>query len=560
MIEPRQSVKTLKAYSPPLEGRRERIRLDFNENTAGFPEFYPQEPPTLFTCYPEYQAFIEQMSSLWKLPQENFLLTNGSDEALFLGAFTFIEPGQDTALTMTPTFSLIPHYLKLVGSDLIEVPYTSEFQYDTDKISKYLQEQSIKLALFASPDNPTGAMLTLETIRNWCRSYPNTLFVIDEAYAEYAGTTALPLIHEFNNLLITRTFSKAWGLAGVRLGMMIGSRNLIDMLQRVRSPYSVNALAIQTAAQLLPHHAEVLQQAQEVMKRKERVLQEVARRGYRIIPGHANFFLMQVGLDAAGFCEFFQQRGILLRNQSGLPGLRGLVRVSVGTQTEMEKFLSVLDEVRQKRVLLFDMDDTLVDTSQSFDVTIAQLVERHSGQSLFEDELSKLRAKGGFNDDWEATVELLRQRGITKTYGDIVGEAQALYLGIAMEVETWLVAPETLSELKKRYRLGVATGRCRVEYDPIWHERFEPLFDVVICQDDDPACAKKPSPELLQLALSALKAEGGLYIGNAVDDMKAAKAAGLTAIGVTTTHDVGKLRAAGADFVFDSLSELAFNL
>lgn len=556
MIKPRQTVEQLRAYLPPLEGRREQIRLDFNENTSGFPATYAQEPATLYTAYPEYTAFLKQLSAAWEVPEDHLLLTNGSDEALFVTSFTFIEPGQDAALTMMPTFSLIPHYLKLVGSRLIEVPYTADFQYDVPAIEQRLNEAAIKLVVLASPDNPIGATVPIETIRRWCAGYPETLFVIDEAYAEYAGITALPLIHEFNNILITRTFSKAWGMAGLRLGVILGSPLLLEVLQRVRSPYSVNALAVQTASQLLLKQTEVHQGAQATMRLKAKVLEVVQSRGYRIVEGKANFFLMGVGLDAAGFCNFFREQGILLRDQSGRPMLQGWVRVSMGTEPEMERFLSVLDELRQKRILLFDMDGTLVDTRQSFDRTIAHVVEKHSGQPLVSGELSTLRAQGGFNDDWDAIVELLRQRGHQKTYTEIAQEASALYLTLALAAETWLIPQDVLMTLRQRYRLGVATGRFRPEFDPIWKERFEPLFEVVACQDDQLGCAKKPAPELLKFALSSMNAEGGIYIGNSVDDMQAAKAAGLLAVGVTTTNDIETLRQAGADFVIESLSKL----
>lgn len=562
-IRPRRTVQTESAYVPPLEGRRERIRLDFNENTTGFPQALPELEPSeatrLLTVYPEYDQLTRALATTWNVPEESLLLTNGSDEALFVISFTFIEPGIDRAVTMLPTFGLIPHNLRLVGADLVEVPYSDALQYDAATIEPVLQE-GVKLALFASPDNPVGALLPVDTIRRWCATYPDTLFVIDEAYAEYAEASALPLISEFDNLLITRTFSKAWGLAGLRLGVMLGAPALMDSLRRVRSPYSVNTLAAQTALRLLPEHEAIQVAARNTMRLKAQIIQQVQDRGYRVVPGAANFFMIDVGPDSAAFCAYFRNQGVLLRDQSARPMLSGMVRVSVGNEAEMARFIEILDGIRQKRVLLFDMDGTLVDTRRSFDETVAQLVERYSGQPLPEGHLDALRAEGGFNDDWDATVELLRRRGITKTYAEIAPEAQALYLQLAPQTESWLVEPAVLERLKQRYRLAVATGRCRGEFDPIWKNRFEPLFEIVICQDDGPEWERKPEPRILHEALLSLGAEGGLYIGNSVDDMRAAKTAGMIPVGVAFTHDAKTLREAGAVWVLKSLDELADKL
>lgn len=565
VILPRDTVRYLKSYVPPLEGRRERIRLDFNENTTGFPDLYPSvnagieptdnEAAAFLTAYPEYDRLIDALAAALNVPSDRLLLTNGSDEALFVVSFTFIEPGVDRAVTMLPTFGLIPHYLRLVGARLIEVPYTASLQYDPGRIEPVLAS-GVKLAVFATPDNPVGALLPVDVIERWCAAYPETLFVIDEAYAEYSETSALPLIQRFDNLLITRTFSKAWAMAGLRLGVMLGAPSLMEALRRVRSPYSVNTFAVQTALRLLPRLEDVQVAARETMALKARILPEVEKRGYRVIPGQANFFMIAVGPDSAAFCSFFRDRGVLLRDQSSRPGLAGMVRVSIGSPVEMDRFLAVLDEVRQKRVLLFDMDGTLVDTRRSFDETVARLVEKYSGKPLAEGELDALRREGGFNDDWESTVELLRRRGIAKTYQEIAREAQALYMTLAPETETWLIDPDRLERLKTRYRLGVATGRCRTEFDPIWKERFEPFFDVTLCQDDGDAWEKKPSPRLLREALNAMNAEGGLYIGNSVDDMRAARAAGLMAVGVAFTHDAQTLLDAGAHWIVESLDAL----
>jgi histidinol-phosphate aminotransferase len=560
-ILPRRAVQKITAYAPPLEGRRSRIRLDFNENTVGFPQaaipgLPEEEARALLTVYPEYDELIRQLSQQFDLPVESLLCTNGSDEAIGIVPATFIEPGEDRALTMRPTFGLIPHHLHLAEADLVEVPYNAQTHlYEPDAIEAELAKKPVKLAIFASPDNPVGASLPVGIIEGWCTRFPGTLFMIDEAYAEYAEQSALSLVKRFPNLLVTRTFSKAWGLAGLRLGVVVGAPELIGYLKRVRSPYSVNTLAVQAALNLLPQKEAVLEAARQTMTRKAKVIAEIEARDYRVIPGSANFFMIDVGPDSAAFCGFFRDQGLLVRDQSARPSLEGLVRVSVGTDTEMARFIDILDALRQRRVLLFDMDGTLVNTRQSFDVTVEQLVSKYTDKPLSSGELDALRREGGFNDDWEATVELLKRRGVVKALEEIATEAQALYLTLATDNEKWIVDPAQLKCLQKRFRLGVATGRYRMEFDTIWKERFSELFEVVICQDDGPKWEKKPEDRILREALSAMGADSGLYVGNSVDDMKAARMAGLFAVGVTFNNSAETMLAAGADWTIDSFDE-----
>lgn len=555
-VTARTSVQNIKAYSPPLEGRRQFTRLDFNENTTGYPEYFEGTDGNLLTAYPEYEAFTEQLANLLEVTPDQLLITNGSDEALFVISFCFIEPSRDTAITANPTFALIPHYLKLVQSQLIEIPFTAAYQYDTEAIENTLSTTVVKLAIFASPDNPVGALIPLEKLEHWCQKHPQTLFVIDEAYTEYSRQTALPLIKKYSNLLVTRTFSKAWGLAGLRLGCVIGHPELIATLRCVRSPYSVNTMAVHMASKLIPHYRQVVSDAQKTMERKASLITSIEGRGYSVVNGNGNFFMVKVGWLAADWSAFFRKQQILIRDRSSHPKLPGMVRVSVGSQKEVQQFIDGLDTYRQKSILVFDMDGTLVDTSKSFDITVARLVEKHSGKPFKQEELEALRTRGGFNDDWDATRHLLKQRGIDKSYKEIAIEGQAIYLSLAKEAEEWLIEPKTLKALKKRYRLAVATGRYRNEFDSVWKERFAPYFEVVVCQDDISPLKKKPEPDIIQQALTLMNASEGVYIGNSVDDMIAAHAAGLRAIGLSTTMSSEALVKAGAETVLSQPNQL----
>lgn len=545
----------MKPYVPPLEGRRGKIRLDFNEDTEGFPWALPGMDPNEISAYPEYTPFTEKLCRAFGVQKERLILTNGSGDALSLIAATFIEPGYSTALTSYPTFPLIPHYLKIVGAKLIEVPSTPDFEFDTKVIETALSKK-INVAVFASPDNPTGASLPAGRILEWCGKYPGTLFVVDQAYSEYAPESALPLENGIENLLITKTFSKAWGLAGLRLGIVVGDPRLIDYLRCVRAPYSVNSASLAAAARLLDCSKDVNAKAAKTMERKRELIDGVEKRGFRVKKGTANFFLVMAGKDAGNLSFFCREKGILIRDQSSKTGLDGIVRVSVGTDTENNALLECFDLYKRSRGVIFDLDDTLVDTSKSFDHVVSELVRKYSNKALDRLELSKLRSEGGFNDDWDAVCEILSRRGVKIPLEKIEREGIELYLKIAPEQETLMIEKEFLERLALRYRLFVVTGRRRTEYEPVWSSRLDGLFEKVFCRDDIPGIPPKPAPDILRAVIENEGLSGGYYIGNSVDDMRAAAGAGLEAIGVATTLDEKNLKNAGAFFVADKTSNI----
>ncbi|MDX2084550.1 MAG: aminotransferase class I/II-fold pyridoxal phosphate-dependent enzyme [Candidatus Melainabacteria bacterium] len=558
-IRPKRVVERLKAYTPPLEGRRNKIRLDFNENTVGFPAVWPSPwDVTLMTTYPEYGDFSLRLARQLQIHPETLLLTNGSDEALNVIASTFTEPAEDAALISKPSFPLIGHYLRLADANVVEVMATSEFEYDLPALDSALQQQRYKMAIFASPDNPTGALMPVQQVLRWCQQYPETLFVMDEAYSAYvsADQTVLPYVATTPNLMVTRTFSKAWGLAGLRLGYVVAHPQLVDYMKRVRSPYSVNTVAVHAANQLLERESEVVSEALATMERKTHLVQAVRSRGYRVYEGHANFFLMAAGVHTGALEDACLQEQVLVRDRSTAPGLQGLVRVSVGTEPENQAFIKALDRFKQSQALIFDLDDTLVDTRQSFDAVVMALVARYSATPLTLDELTALRAEGGFNDDWQATVELLHRRGVSVSYAAIAEEAEALYHQKARAVERLLLDPELLRQWASRYRLFILTGRSRSEYEPVWAERLDALFEAVYCADDFPGMSRKPAPDMLNSLMIRHQIEGGCYIGNSVDDMRAAKAAGLFAVGIAYTHPADILQQAGADAVLDTVADV----
>lgn len=554
-VTPRSIIKSLPPYKKPQEGRYDFARLDFNENTKGFSDLFSVEelPVELFNTYPEYDKLYAKIADYYSVSKDSLILTNGSDEGISIIAYSFIEAGIDRAIVSDPCFAIIPHSLKLAGANIRAVKVNSDLSFNTKGIETELASGA-KMAFFASPENPTGAVLDYKQVSSWCKKYPETLFVIDEAYGEYNQASCLSLIKEFDNLLVLKTFSKAWGMAGLRLGMVFGKPELIEVLGRVKLPYSVNAAAVWMAQKLLDNAPHVQTEVKDSLIRLDNLALEIEQRGYRVKRGQSNSVLIEMGFLAKRFTQFCRGESVLVRDRSEL--IDGMVRVSTGTKEENEKFLQALDKFSKSFGIMFDLDDTIVDTSKSFAKVVEKLVEQYTGIPLKAGELRSLKAEGGYNDDWVATQELIRRRGFEADIEDIVLTAIPMYRKIATEAEELICDLALLKTLRKRHKVFVVTGRCRVEYDPVWGERLDPLFDQIYCVGDRPHLQVKPSGDYLAACMQENELSDAIYIGNSVDDVAAARSIKLEAFGVTTTLDAEQLTKSGASRVMNSVDEL----
>ncbi len=557
--KPREVVANLSPYSPPLEGRRLKTRLDFNENTIGFPDAMPEGiHVSHYSCYPEYQTFLNELAEYLGVPADCVMLTNGSDEALDVIPRTFIEPKVGTALITKPSFYMIQHNLRLAEADIDIIPLTRDLEYPVELLAHKLQEKPYTIAMFATPDNPTGAVLPKETVLQWAKTHPETVFVMDEAYAFYRPMEASAVQEAIHtpNVLVTQTFSKAWGLAGLRLGYIVGHPTLLSYIKRVRSPYSVNMQAVLMAQKLLKEVPQVRRASEDTIERRDSLMQHLQEQGYHLKAGPTNFFLLQLGVQASNFVAFASDLGVLVRNQSHQMLLEGWVRISTGSEGENLQFLDVLALFNRRSALVFDLDDTLVDTSQSFDKVVAYMVNKNSEVPLGIKELNTLRAEGGYNDDWDAIQELLRRRNVFLDRDTIQAQGSVIYHNLAKEAEKWLLNVDDIKALKARYRLFIFTGREQAEYDGVWSDEMNPLFEAVYCSDALAGLRRKPEGDYLKHIQQTHHLERAWYIGNSVDDMKAAKSANYLAIGVCTTFTADQLREAGADVIIESPTDL----
>ncbi|MBI5498869.1 MAG: histidinol-phosphate aminotransferase family protein [Deltaproteobacteria bacterium] len=340
---PRPEVLAVRPYVPPLEGRRGLLRLDFNENTVGCPPAVLRALRRLgaesVATYPEYGRLQAVVARHLGVSEDRVLPTGGIDEALHLLAQAFVARG-DGVVTPAPGFVMYRVYAELAGAELRTVPWGPGAVFPEAALRRAMR--GARLLFVATPNNPTGATAPVAALGRLAAAHPRCVVAIDEAYFEFHGVTALPLLRRCANVVVLRTFSKAYGLAALRLGCVVARPPVIDALARVRSPYSVNGLAALLAEAALADRAFLRRTVGGARRAVALLRRELERRGVHSWPSAANFVLARFG-RASELAEFLRRRGILVRDQSGHPGLEGCVRVGAGTVEQTRRFLGVLD-------------------------------------------------------------------------------------------------------------------------------------------------------------------------------------------------------------------------
>jgi histidinol-phosphate aminotransferase len=346
MLNARPAVQRLREYHPPLS-RRTGLRLDFNENTTAPSPLVLQRLRELdaeeLTRYPEREPVERITAQFLGLNPAEVLLTNGVDEAIHLLCQTYLEAA-DEALVVVPTFAMYELLTASTGAQVIPVPALDDFQFPIESLLNRISPATRMIAI-ANPNNPTGAAASASDLLLVARSATNAAVLVDEAYFEFYGRSVLAEIRSIANLFVTRTFSKAYGMAGLRAGVLAGSEQQMRSVRKATSPYNVNAVALACLPPAMRDQGFVEQYAAVVHRGRERLEAEFRSLGIRYWPSQANFVLADFGSCAQAFVAEMARRGILVRERSSDPGCSGCVRVTVGTSEQMDRMLTALGEI-----------------------------------------------------------------------------------------------------------------------------------------------------------------------------------------------------------------------
>jgi histidinol-phosphate aminotransferase len=356
-VKPRRAVLEMPEYHPPLAGR-EALRLDFNENTlAPSPRVIERLTQIMaegLTKYPEREPVERIVAEHFGLQTEQVLLTNGVDEAIHLMCCAFLDEG-DEALIAPPTFFMYDVNISMMTRGLVKVQADETLEFPFERFLAAITERT-KLIIVATPNNPTGAPVSREHLLAIAKAAPQAVLMVDEAYYHFYGESVMRDLADVPNLVVARTFSKAYGLANLRVGMLVGSAELLRYVRKVSSPYNVNGVALDCLSVAMEDEAYLAWYVEQVRVGRERMMGGLAELGVPFFPSAANFVLMKIGSKHKELVTAMRKHGVLLRDRSADPGCDGYVRITIGVEEHVTRGLEALkvslDEIGWKRELV----------------------------------------------------------------------------------------------------------------------------------------------------------------------------------------------------------------
>jgi histidinol-phosphate aminotransferase len=334
-------------YSPPSAGRANKLRLDFNENTVGCSprviEFLSKKLcEQQLSVYPEYTRVKPALAAFFKVAPDELLLTNGTDEAIQVLINTYVDD-DDEVIILRPAYAMYRFYAEVAGASIKEVDYVrGTLAFPLAELRDAITPAT-RAVLISNPNNPTGTATDVDAIRQILDRAPQAAVLIDEAYYEFCGITALPLIADYSNLFVSRTFSKVYGMAAMRIGCLFSQAKNVAYLHKAQSPYSVNMLAALAAEAAVQDTEYVANYVKEALAARELLCAGLAKMGIGHAASAANFILGYFGERAIEVRDALRDKAILVRDRSY--EIPGGVRITAGTRAQAQAVLDELERI-----------------------------------------------------------------------------------------------------------------------------------------------------------------------------------------------------------------------
>lgn len=559
---PTAAVASVRRYSVPRPACPMDLFLDGNEGAVppvDLVEALRVAMPGGVRSYPSAGGLEAALAARLGVEPARVLVTAGADDAIDRLCRALVGDGREIILP-EPTFEMIARYARIAGGQVVPVPWRGEWPADA-----IIERAGARTALIVavSPNNPTGATVPLADVAKVAAAVPHAVVLLDHAYVEFADADPTVEALRLPNVVVTRTLSKAWGLAGLRVGYVVGPAEVIGWLRVSGAPYAVAGPSLVLAgARLVDGDADVAAFVGRVRDERRALEALLAELGATVERSQANFVFARFR-DATWVRDALAGLGISVRIFPGREDLAGALRITCPGGQGWDRLVGALRAALRPDALLFDMDGVLVDVSASYRSAIIETAASY-GAEVGVAEIAVAKAAGDANNDWILTQRLLAARGIEADLAEVTRRFEELYQGTEeapglRRHERLTVARGWLEALARRLPLGIVTGRPRGDAERLLREQgIADLFDVVVCMHDAP---RKPDPAPVLLALERLGAERAWMIGDTPDDVRAARAAGVVPVGIVAPGEEPRgaaqaLAAAGAGRVLGRLQEL----
>lgn len=536
------------------------LKLDFNERCDKANPLTNEYPfGNSLWLYPDREPLENRIAKLNHLSAKQVLCTNGGDEAIMI-LMRIIKEGTPLILPL-PAFSQYTWGVKSWQQQAQLIDAKSDLSIDVKMTKAAIKNSRNAVTILTRPNNPTGESIVLSELIDLIitsQKMGGWIF-LDEAYIEFSdeSSTVDTLLQQYDNLVILRTFSKAYGLAGIRLGYLLGSENLIEGFRERCMPFNIPTPSLQIANKALDNdsQAEMDAYCQQIKSNRRSLIGWFEAKGIKVFPSQANFILLQLPIGQAKAVKSFMQKNDVLLRTFDEGELKSCLRIGIPFQ--MHRLMNLLEQCFVPKLICMDMDGVLIDTSGSYDQCVLACVEQLSGEKVELVAVESLRRQGGFNNDWVLSKRLLDDIGFEFSLEKVTEVFQQLYLG---ENNNGLVANEiplifpNLVEMINRSNLCqfvVVTGRPRLEAKS--GQALVGISQLDLISLDDVKIGK-PSPEGIQ-KLQQKYSSLSWMCGDNPDDMQAAVASNSLAIGIGE-NKIESLYQAGADIVLNDINEL----
>jgi histidinol-phosphate aminotransferase len=452
-VLPQARVDPAWAYDEPSPARAGVLRLDRNEGLLPSIDLLAalaQADPEILRRYPDVSALTALLAARCGVGPERVLVTAGADEAIDRICRAYLLPGR-TLLLPDPSFEMLDQYAALAGGELVRVPWSGD-AFPTNEFEQAIDDRTAVIAI-VSPNNPTVSVARLQDVQRIAAAAPHALVLLDHAYVEYADDDLTTGVLDIPNVVVTRTLSKAWGLAGCRIGYAIGSPEIIAVLRAAGGPYPVAGLSVAVAARQLERGAaELGQHVARVREERRALTQQLAVLGLAPRQSQANFVFVEAGTRARFCAAGLAALGILVREFRERRGITTALRITVPGEPgggAFERLTGALNTVLAPEGLVFDLDGVLADVRESQRAAMIATAATY-GATVTMDDVERALRSGDASNDWIVTQRLIAECGVPVDLAGVTSRYQSLYLGAngasgLRERERAIVPPQLLS-------------------------------------------------------------------------------------------------------------------